>query len=163
MHPILLTAYSEWLHPKLHFNVLQVFEDYSTGKIQDPRRRRAKGTKTRAKGVQTHMEFRQACEDRKASWIPANGTLHHGLWGKSASEKATADRIKQPFRDNISVDEHVLLSAAEALARLDMRSREAVGQGEVNESCRRAAYLANLVKEKDEAGFIRFFDEEDDD
>lgn len=139
VHPRLLASYTDWLHEDLHSKIMKVFIDYMDGV---PNRDKARGTTIREEGRIIHALFTQDCALYRASPIVASSQIHIGLWNKDRRSKKKEDGIREPFRDNISVSDHIDLSMAELSARKMMALQQPYGQKEVNDICLEAGLNA---------------------
>lgn len=121
----LLYAYTEWLHPKLHLQILQVFADYEEGKL-------VKRPKVTSNGIVQDEQWQEHREASVSAFHAFNAVnkryglstpqltncIYEGLHGtgkKGVAKKFNVPR--DPLRDHLPIDELEKHTTCMALVR----------------------------------------------
>lgn len=148
----LLYAYTEYLHPKLHLQILQVFDDYEALSVaQQADVRRAKVTKNGVVQNGQWHEHRAASKSEFAAFDAMNrrhslstpnltNRIYEGLYG--TNKAGVAERFKvpsEPLRDHLPVDELEKHTTSMSMVR------RAVAHGKILSTNKQEAYAYATV------------------
>lgn len=138
VHLRLINAYAEYLHPRFKTSVLKTFEEHEENLL------RRTITEEREDSKQSFIEFKRDTKRVGGNLSECVDALLLSLFGTTKEEKMKKDNIREPFRENLSYEDHLDLTEGEFLARKNYIRFSVSNSVEAKNACTLAGMMVRL-------------------